>query len=144
MKNITFIVILFGLLSTSSIAQSIKTEYVRGKNSSFCGDEQYYFTFDSRGFEKIDYYSGEKNFGPSKITQTNYDDSGYYFEIRTPHYILDEKGIGEYRRFQHFSHKILYDKRGGDILYVYEINMDLNGNDGKFYFTEDGYEIFCK
>lgn len=143
MKKATLIIVFIGLFSTCAVSQGFRTDYVRGKNSTFCGEEQYYFKFDNRVFKKTDYYSGDVYSGPSKITQTDYDNNGNYFEIRTPHFLLDEKGIGEYRRYNHYSHKIVYDKRGGDILYVYEINNDYDSNNGKYYFTAAGYELFC-
>ncbi|MFD0762719.1 hypothetical protein ACFQZW_11560 [Lutibacter aestuarii] len=142
-KMIQILIILFGLVSTKSVSQNVGTNYIRGENSTYCGEKEYYFTFLSKAFIKTDNESGEKSYGPSKITQTDYDNNGYYFEIRTPNFLLDEEGISEYRKYYHYSHKILYDRRGGEILYVYELNMDSNINVGKFYFTLDGYKIFC-
>lgn len=136
--------IFFCVICFNSYSQQFQTDYVRGKNSTFCGEENYKFNFEDRMFTKKDSYSGDESYGPSKVTQTNYDDNGYYFEIRTPKFILEERGIDEYRKYYHFSHKVLYDKRGGNVLYVYEIDNDSNSDNGKFYFTKKGYELFCK
>lgn len=140
------IIILFTILSSFSnvFSQSFSTQYTRGLKSSYCGEETFEFNFESRTFSKLDKYYGTENYGPSKITQSGYDDKGYFFEVRSPKFILDEQGVDGYRRYYHFSHKILYDRKGGNILYVYEIDMDLNNSEGKFYFTQAGYQKYCQ
>ena len=56
-----------------------------------------------------------------------------------------------YKKYINYSHKLLYEKRGGELLYIFEYNsnnsVDTNSNGiekGKFYFTKKGYEIYCK
>jgi hypothetical protein len=124
-------------------AQQIETSYVRGKNSTFCGEEKFTLKFEGNYFERKDNSDGSLVYGPSKKTDSGYDDSGIYYEIRTPIFALEEKGITEYNRYSHYSHRIGYDKKGGSVLYVYEINNDRSG-DGKFYLTELGYTKICK
>lgn len=136
---IFFLLTLFAI--TQFYSQEFQTEYIRGYSSTYCAEEIFRFDFQREMFTKIDSYNGSRTSGPSKITQTNYDNNGYYFEVRTPKYILDEYGINEYRKYNHFSHKTLYDKRGGSVLYVYEVDID--SKIGKFYFTKKGYELFC-
>lgn len=134
---------LFTTLVTSTIfTQEFQTDYLKGASSTFCAKSNYTFNFEKQIFTKVDSFDGSKTSAPSKIVQTNYDNDGYYFEVRSPKYILDENGIIEYRKYYHYSHKILYEKRGGDVLYVYEVDME--NKLGKFYFTKKGYELFCK
>ena len=121
----------------------IDTKYVRSKNGSFCGEESFVFLFYNDDFIRIDSSDRGKISGPSRKTDTNYDDSGIYYEIRTPAYKLEEVGVTEYRRYNHYLHRIGYNKKGGNVLYVYEVDGD-TGGDGKFYFTELGYQQLCK
>lgn len=141
MKGIILNLIFIVFTITTVFGQEFETDYIKGKTSKYCAEENYSFSFDEKTFNKVDNYDGTKSYGPSKIEQTNYDDNGYYFEVRSPKYILNDYGINEYRKYYHFSHKILYNKRGGNVLYVYEIDMD--SDVGKFYFTEKGYKLFC-
>jgi len=143
MKSTILFFTLFTLYNVSLFAQTFETRFVRGGNSKFCGEETYHFEFLDRIFEKVDSYDKSKVYGPSRKVQSNYNDNGYYYEVRSPKFILEEQGIDEYRRYYHYSHKIVFDKRGGNVLYVYEVDMD-NDKDGKFFFTKGGYELFCK
>ncbi len=142
MKTTILFFAFFGLINISLFAQTFETNYVRGKSSQFCGEETHRFEFSGRVFERVDTYDGSKAYGPSQKVESNYNDNGYYFEIRTPKFILEEQGINEYRRYYHYTHKIVFDKKGGNVLYVYEVDNDSNGN-GKFYLTNAGYQIFC-
>lgn len=141
-KVILFFTIIFTL--SSLYCQNVTTQFTRGLNSSYCGKETYKFSFEEIIFSKTDSYNGSSTYGPSKIIQSGYDNNGFYFETRSPKFILDNFGIDEYRKFSHFSHKILYDERGGNILYVFEINLDSKYSEGKFYFTEAGYQKYCQ
>lgn len=142
MKNIILNFLFISLAVSSISAQNFQTDYIRGESSTYCAEENFSFNFEKNIFTKIDSYDGSKTVAPSKVAQTNYDNNGYYFEVRSPKYILDDYGIDEYRKYYHYSHKILYDKRGGNVLYVYEVDMD--SKVGKFYFTKKGYELFCR
>lgn len=141
MKKIIFILVLFIFSCLTITAQTFETNYVKGKNSTYCGEESFSFEFQELVFIRIDNDSGNRLAGPSKILQTNYDDNGNYFQIRSPKYILDDYGVNAYKKYEHYLHKIIYDKKGGDILYVYELNSD--DNSVKYYITEKGYSVFC-
>jgi len=142
MKKIAILIVLFGLNSLTTNAQDFYTYYVKGNNSTFCGEESFSFSFNDKVFSRTDDYNGERLAGPSKIIQTNYDENGYYFQIRSPKFILDDYGVNAYKKYDHYLHKIMYDKKGGNVLYVYELNSDTNAI--KYYITEKGYKIFCK
>jgi len=141
-KNI--IIILFLISLTFLNAQTVTTNYTRGLNSSYCENNDYKFEFAESVFKKIDSYGKKKTYGPSMITQSNFDNNGYFFEVRMPNFLLEYVGINEYNNsYYHFSHKILYDRKGGEILYIYEIDDDSKQKSGTFYFTNAGYKIFC-
>ena len=149
MKKILIISFLTNFFFLS--AQTFNTNYIRGKTSTFCAEEFFSFEFDYNTFTKIDSYSGKEIYGYSKVSETNYDNSGYYYELRTADFVLNEYGVDEYKKYINYSHKLLYEKRGGELLYIFEYNsnnsVDTNSNGiekGKFYFTKKGYEIYCK
>ena len=149
MKKILIISFLTNFFFLS--AQTFDTIYIRGKTSTFCAEEFFSFVFDYNTFTKIDSYSGKEIYGYSKVSETNYDNSGYYYELRTADFVLNEYGVDEYKKYINYSHKLLYEKRGGELLYIFEYNsnnsVDTNSNGiekGKFYFTKKGYEIYCK
>lgn len=142
MRKLFLITILVNSLLLS--AQEFDTNYIRGKSSTFCAEENFSFSFNNKTYKKTDSYNGNETYGYSKVVETNYDNNGYYYEIRNALFILEEYGITEYKKHIRYSHKIVYEKRGGEILYIFEYD-DQNGIDrGKFYFTKKGYEIYCK
>jgi hypothetical protein len=125
-------------------AQEFGTNYVRGKMSTYCADQYFAFSFDNKTFSKVDSYNGYVTKGYSKITDSNYEDNGYYYELRSSDYVLNEYGIDTYRKITKYYHKLLYERRGGELLYIFEYD-DINGiNSGKFYFTQNGYKLYCK
>lgn len=145
MKKLLFInICILFLMSIESNAQDLETNYVRGKSSTYCASEYFTFSFNNSTFQKIDSYNGSVINGHSKIIDSNYDNNGHYYELRSSDFVLDEYGIDVYRKSKQYNHKILYEKRGGDLLYIFE-HDNQNGIDrGKFYFTEKGKEIYCK
>ena len=128
------LILLIFIFAKFAIAQQFETFYVRGKNSTFCGEEKITFNFFKKSFEKIDSSDGKKINGPSKKVESNYNDSRNFYEIKTSDFVLDEQGIDEYRKYYHFSHKIGYDKKGGNVLYVYQTNNDQSAEE-KYFFT---------
>lgn len=146
-KKLLLILIFIGIIIPNIYSQNTKTQYVnteriKGSKSNFCAEENYSFTFDEFYFNRIDNYDGKMIYGPSKVEITNYDENGYYYELRSPKYLLDLIGIESYNKEKHFLIKILYDKRGGNVLYIHELDMD--NNVVKFYLTKIGYEKFCE
>jgi hypothetical protein len=118
MRKIFYLTLTLSLFVSNLQAQSFNTKYVSNKNSTFCAEETHEFKFVERKFIHTDTYDGSKLNGPSKKEFSNYDDSGYYYEIRTDKFILEEEGIDGYRRHEHIGHKLLFDKRGGKLLYI--------------------------
>jgi hypothetical protein len=41
-------------------------------------------------------------------------------------------------------YRIVYNRKGGDMLYIFEVDPKKDPENGKFYFSQIGYEIFCK
>lgn len=132
---------LFLLGKLYSQIQVVDIKYIKGSYSEICVEESYEFKFSDVAFVKMDLFDNSEISGFSKITQTNYDKRGHYFEIRSDRFVLNEYGVNEYRKLDHYMHKIVYERRGGNVLYVYELNKDTNV--GKFYFTQQGYSVFC-
>ena len=80
----------------------------------------------------------------SKKESSNFDKTGYYYELWSPSWYLNSFGIEEYNKISKKAYKLLFDQKGGDVLYVFEFDTDLGTESGKFYFTQSGYEIYCK
>lgn len=107
MNKITFLFVLLGLFSLTITSQNFKTNYVKGKNSSYCGEESFSFDFQDLVFSRTDSGNGEKIVGRSKILRTNYDENGNYFQIRSPKFVLDDYGVNAYKQYSHYLHKII-------------------------------------
>ena len=149
MKKILLIAFLTNFFLTN--AQTFDTMYIRGKTSTFCAEEHFSFKFDKIVFTKKDFFNGNETYGYSKVSESNYDNNGYYYEIRSADFVLNEYGVDEYKKYINYSHKLLYEKRGGELIYIFEYNsnnsIDKNNSGidkGKYYFTKKGYEIYCK
>lgn len=144
MKTTFFSLCILLLISLKSNAQEFETNFVRGKMSTYCANEYFIFSFNNTTFEKMDSYSGKVINGYSKITDTNYEDNGYYYELRSSDFVLNEYGVDAFKETTIYYHKILYERRGGDLLYIFEYDYNNGINKGKFYFTEKGYNLYCK
>lgn len=144
MKNNYLVSIIFFVFSLLSTAQSVTTSMVKGVNSSYCGEESYSFNFDDSYFKKIDNYDRTSISGPSRKESSGYDEKGLYYELRSPAWFLTANGVGPYQRVEHFAHKVFFNKRGGSILAVLEVDMDRGVEAGKFYISEAAKEMFCK
>lgn len=143
MKHL-IIIITLAFFSFMSNAQSVTTSYVKGSNSSYCGEETYRFNFDDSYFKKVDNYDGSSISGPSSKESSGYDDRGMYYELRSPGWYLKAKGVNYYQQVEHKAHKVYYSKRGGDIIAVFEVDMDKGIESGKWYITNAGKSYFCK
>lgn len=92
---------------------------------------------------RTDKYYNTTEKSPSKREHTDFDNSGYYYEIWSPTFYLENYGVDEYRKVNTFNYKICFDKKGGNLLYLFESDANSGIQSGKFYFTQLGREIFC-
>ncbi len=70
-----------------------------------------------------------------------------YLETWTPSFFLEENGSDAYYQIKKNWYRIYYDKKGGNILCFLEfkqVDSKLDVDNGKYYFTELGYDLFCK
>lgn len=142
MRDIIKILILcFGFFKLN--AQDFQTTYSKSYISSFCGEEKFEFSFYNNFSTRTDSYYNTSVKSPSRREHTDFDKSGFYYEICTPTFYLESFGIDEYRKVRQFNYKICFDKKGGRLLYIFESDANLDIESGKFYFTDEGYKIFC-
>jgi len=136
--------LLFALYICSAYTQEFNTKYLRGYSSTFCAEESFDFSFQSDYLFKTDNYDSKRTTVPSRRESYDYDNNGFYFELWSPKWYLNAYGIDEYNKINKFSYKLLFDKRGGNLLYIYESNPAVGATGGKFYFTQLGSEKYCK
>lgn len=132
------------LCITNAFSQEFNTTYLRGYSSTFCANESFVFNFQSDYLYKTDKYDSKKTTIPSRKDSSDYDDNGFYFELWSPKWYLNAYGIDEYQKINKYAYKLLFDKRGGNLLYIYESNPAVGATGGKFYFTQMGFEKYCK
>jgi hypothetical protein len=143
MKKILLPLLMF-LLTSSVDAQTINIDRIKGSSSGKCVQEKHKIIFNNETYTRIDLYDNSKISGPSKIKQTGYDDDGTYWELWSPVFYLDKYGIDEYRKIYQYTIQVFYDKRGGNVIYVFERNNEIKNDSGKYFLTALGTEYFCK
>ncbi len=125
-------------------AQSFETSYTKSYISNNCGEEKFEFSFYNNVLTRTDLYYNSTIKVPSKREHTDFDNSGFYYEIWAPSFYLELYGIDEYRKVYQFNYKVCFDKKGGNLLYVFESDANSGVKTGKFYFTQQGRDIFCE
>lgn len=142
MKNIlNLVLILVGFQFLN--AQSFETNYTKQYASSNCGEEKFQFLFSNELLKRTDLYYNTSIGVPSRREHTDFDNSGFYYEIWSPTYYLELYGIDKYEKVYQFNYKVCFDKKGGDLLYIFESDANSSVKTGKFYFTQKGHNIFC-
>lgn len=124
-------------------AQNFKTDYTKSYISKNCGEEKFEFNFYDNVVKRTDSYYNTSIKAPSRREHTDFDNNGNYYEIWQPVYYLEALGIDEYRKVHQLNYKICFDKKGGNLLYIFESNINSGIETGKFYFTQQGRDIFC-
>ena len=143
MKYLTsFIVLVTSIVSLS--AQSFETKFSRRYDSNYCNSERTNFSFYGGILKKTDVIISLTEEFASRLERSNYEDNGYYYEIWSPSWYLNQFGVQEYNKINKRAYKILFNQRGGDLLYIYEFDLENGSRSGKFFFTEKGREAFCK
>lgn len=142
-KNL--LLLIFSLFVVSlGFSQRLQTNYSKSTNSNFCGEEKFEFILSPESITRIDKYDGSKQTVPSKKESGGFDKHGHYLETWTSKFYLNQYGINQYNRIQQFSYRIAFDKRGGDLLYILEVDNKKGIDKGKIYLSQAGYRIICK
>jgi len=139
-------IILFLLFSSSFLlnAQNYETIYSKAVNSSNCGKETFSFDFRNEILVKTDKYYNSQEKIPAKIESTGFNNSGYFYEHWSYGFYLNKYGITEYNQVIKKSYRLVFDGKGGELLYIWESYPNNNTGNDKLYFTQKGFEIFCK
>ena len=138
------IVVVFVTSSISLTAQSFETKYSRSYDSNYCASKNMNFSFYGGTLKKTDVLISLTEEFASKLEKSNYDDKGYYYEIWSPSWYLNDYGVQNYNKLTKRAYKLLFNERGGNLLYIYEFDLESGSRSGKFYFTEQGREVYCK
>lgn len=139
---ISFIVFTTCIVTLS--AQSFETKFSKSYNSSYCNSETTNFSFYGGILKKIDVLNSESEEFASKLENSNFDENGYYYEVWSPSWYLNNYGVQNYNKIPKRAYKLLFKSKGGNLLYIYEFDLDEGSRSGRFYFTENGRELFCK
>lgn len=140
-KTLTLFLLITNLYLVN--AQNFETTYTKSYSSKNCGAESFSFYISNNIMSRTDKYYNTTEKSPSKREHTDFDNSGYYYEIWSPTFYLENYGVDEYRKVNTFNYKICFDKKGGNLLYLFESDANSGIQSGKFYFTQLGREIFC-
>ena len=143
MKNIIILILFFANFFFLN-AQKFDTKYTKSNKSSHCGNESFQFSFSSDILIKTNNYDKSTEKNASRKQSYDFDNNGYYYELWSPKWFLDSYGIDEYRKIQKKAYKLLFNQKEGDLLYIFEFDTELGTESGRFYFTQAGYEIYCK
>lgn len=101
-------------------AQNFETTKSRGYKSTICGTETLTFNFNNNILSKTDKYYNSTEKIPSRRESSDFDDKGNYYELWSPIFYLENYGIEEYRKVKTLSYKLLFDRKGGNLLYIFE------------------------
>jgi hypothetical protein len=142
MKKIftTFLAVVF---CQTLLAQYKETNSIRNKNSSNCSSLGLKFMVSDNTIIKYDLSFNLITEYASKFDEADFDGRGNYVELYTSKFVLEDYGIDRYTNIKKYVYQIVYDKKGGDLLYIFEFNQDTGIDEGKFYFSALGEEKFC-
>lgn len=147
MKQIKIIILLaFFLSPILTIGQeiTIKTYYTKTEEGSV-GPDEFEFNFSNDWLLKKDFYNGKSDSYPSIMDDSFYDDNGFYCITFSPVSYIKSHPLewtnnynGDMRVY-----KIVYDQRGGQVLYILEIKgRNKSNSSSKYYLTELGKKTF--
>lgn len=134
-KTITILAL---TISSVLCAQSFKTEYLMPNGSRVCVNKPKNFVLYETYIEVADISKplNEKIWSPAKLTDSGYTEQAYYYETFSPVFFLNEYGIDQYNRLPYrYTFQIVYEKEGGNPLYVKMMNND--NKRVEFYLTEN-------
>ena len=137
-------IIVFVICNVSLTAQSFETKLSRRYDSNYCVSERVNFLFDGGILKKTDVLISLTEEFASRLERSNYEDNGYYYEIWSPSWFLNNFGVQDYGKLTKRAYKLLFNERGGNLLYIYEFDIENGARSGKFFFTEQGREVYCK
>lgn len=143
MNKITTLTIVLLLYITTIKSQTFYVDYLYNSSSGNCIEEKHQIQFKNDRYYRIDLYDNSKIWTPSRISSSGYTQHDMYYEIWSPKFYLDLVGVNEFRRVYQYLIKLIYDKRGGKVLYVIEIDMEDN-NSKKYFITQLGKKYFCE
>jgi DNA-directed RNA polymerase subunit N (RpoN/RPB10) len=144
MKTKTVLVIFLGILTNLIFAQSRVTTTIRGKNSTKCNPVELIFVISPNSIKKYDYNSNMIGEYLGRLEETDYDENGDYIEMYSPRFILDDLGVNKYQNIKKRIYQMAYDRKDGNLLYVFEFDLNLGQDSGNFYFSKLGTEKYCK
>jgi len=142
MKKIIFIM-LFCSYANHVSSQQIQTSQIRGLKEKECNPLKASFSINEKTITKYDSFSNLISDYKCKIESSDFDSKGNYVEIYTPKFILDSYGVDAYSSIKKYAYRIAYDRKDGNVIYVFEFNIDSGIESGKFYFTPFSEEKYC-
>lgn len=144
MKKTTTLTIALLLYISTIKSQTFYVDYLYNPSSGNCIEEKYQIQFKPDIYYRIDYYDNSKVWSPSRKSNSGYNEQDLYYEVWSPRFYLDLVGIDEYKRVYHYLVKVIYDKKGGSVLYVIEQNLEYRNRPSKYFVTKLGAKYFCE
>lgn len=132
------------LTMLNTFAQSRATTNIRGKNSNECNSVELEFVITDLSIKKYDSNSNLITEYPAHLVEADYDTNGNYMEYFTPKFVLDDYGVDSYRKIKKYIYQMVYNQKDGDLLYVFEYNLEQGPESGKYYFSKLGTSKYCK
>lgn len=120
-------------------AQNFRTHYIRPQNSTLCIEKLTEFTIKNNFIDVSEVFANGGKITieyPCRIYDSGYTENASYFEAYSPTYVLDYYGKDDYNRLPyHVNIQVIYDKKGGEVLYVILLNIKTNRHE--LYLTEN-------
>lgn len=137
-KHIICILFLsLGINAYSQYIPSTTTVFSKSENGSI-GNEKFTFSLYNSFITIVDnYYNTSKKYGPLFLEETGYDKYGYYFEFYKPDIKSDPFGFTGGKAL--IAYRFIYTSKGGNILYIAELEIIGEQVSAKIFYTKEGY-----
>jgi hypothetical protein len=144
MKSQLIIVSIMALMTNVLSAQSRATTTIRGKNSTECNSLELTFVISDNSIKKYDYNSNMISEYTVRLEEADYTSNGNFIETYSPRFVLDNLGVNKYESIKKRIYQMAYDKKDGNLLYVFEFDVNLGMDSGNFHFSKLGTNKYCK
>ena len=134
----------FAILTNVVFSQSRATTTIRGNNSANCNPLEVMFVISDKSIKKYDNNSNLVSEYIARLDETDYDANGDYIEMYSPRFVLDEYGVNKFESIKKRVYQMAYDRKDGNLLYVFEYDVSLGRDSGNFYFSKLGTTKYCK
>lgn len=143
-KHIIFIVLtLFAMHYSTAQSLNFSTKYINVGDNGIA-NEEYSFYFGNGWVIKTDLSNNKSDKYPSYNEDSFNDKDGNYSMFFTPNQYANIDAIDFLRKCQDDTraYRIVFDRKGGNVLYIKELRKRYNTATEKYYISELGKQLF--